>query len=146
MGVFATRSPFRPNPIGLSCVRLSSIELDTPEGPVIHVTGADLMDGTPIYDIKPYIKYADARPEAVCGYVDSLDERSLRVVLPGELAQKIQEREVIPALIETLRLDPRPSYHDDPSREYGMAFAGYNVRFKVREDVLEVIDIELNRT
>ena len=146
MGVFATRSPFRPNPIGLSCVRLSSIELDTPEGPVIHVTGADLMDDTPIYDIKPYIKYADARPEAVCGYVDSLDERSLRVVLPGELAQKIQEREVIPALIETLRLDPRPSYHDDPSREYGMAFAGYNVRFKVREDVLEVIDIELNRT
>ena len=141
MGVFATRSPFRPNPLGLSCVRLSSIELDTPDGPVIHVTGADLMDGTPIYDIKPYIKYADARPEAVCGYVDSLDERSLRVVLPGELAQKIQDKEIIPALVETLRLDPRPSYHDDPLREYGMSFAGYNVRFQVHDDTLEVIDI-----
>lgn len=141
MGVFATRSPFRPNPLGLSCVKISSIELDSPDGPVINVTGADLMDGTPIYDIKPYIRYADARPEAVCGYVDELDERALKVVLPGELAQRIKEREVIPSLIETLRLDPRPSYHSDPHREYGMSFAGYNIRFTVVDGVLEVKDV-----
>ena len=142
IGVFATRSPFRPNPLGLSCVKISSVEPDTPEGPVIYVTGADLMDGTPIYDIKPYIRYADARPEAVCGYVDQLQERSLRVVLPGTLADRVEDTTVIPSLIETLRLDPRPSYHDDPQREYGMSFAGYNVRFMVRNDILEVTDIQ----
>jgi tRNA-Thr(GGU) m(6)t(6)A37 methyltransferase TsaA len=142
MGVFATRSPFRPNPLGLSCVKISSVEPDTPEGPVIYVTGADLMDGTPIYDIKPYIRYADARPEAVCSYVDQLQERSLRVVLPGTLADRVEDTTVIPSLIETLRLDPRPSYHDDPQREYGMSFAGYNVRFMVRNDFLEVTDIQ----
>ena len=141
MGVFATRSPFRPNPSGLSCVKVSSVELDSQDGPVIYVTGADLMDGTPIYDIKPYIRYADARPEAVCGYVDDLKERTLKVVFPGELARKIEDREVIPSLIETLRLDPRPSYHDDPHREYGMAFAGYNIRFTVMDGVLEVTDV-----
>ena len=141
MGVFATRSPFRPNPLGLSCVKVSSVELDSQDGPVIYVTGADLMDGTPIYDIKPYIRYADARPEAVCGYVDDLKERTLKVVFPGELARKIEDREVIPSLIETLRLDPRPSYHDDPHREYGMAFAGYNIRFTVMDGVLEVTDV-----
>ena len=141
MGVFATRSPFRPNPLGLSCVKVSSVELDSQDGPVIYVTGADLMDGTPIYDIKPYIRYADARPEAVCGYVDDLKERTLKVVFPGELARKIEDREVIPSLIEILRLDPRPSYHDDPHREYGMAFAGYNIRFTVMDGVLEVTDV-----
>ncbi len=141
MGVFATRSPFRPNPLGLSCVRLSSVEFDTPEGPVINVTGADLMDGTPIYDIKPYIKYADSRPEAVCGYVDELDERQLKVVFPTHLSDRISEKEIIPSLVETLRLDPRPSYHSDPDREYGMSFAGYNVRFVVKDSILEVIDI-----
>ena len=141
IGVFATRSPFRPNPLGLSCVKVSSVDLDPQDGPVIYVTGADLMDGTPIYDIKPYIRYADARPEAVCGYVDDLKERTLKVVLPGNLAQKIEDRDVIPALIETLRLDPRPSYHDDPHREYGMAFAGYNIRFTVMDGVLEVTDV-----
>lgn len=141
MGVFATRSPFRPNPLGLSCVGLEAIELDTPDGPVIHVSGADLMDCTPIYDIKPYIKYADSRPEAVCGYVDGLQERLLQVNLPEELAERIADRNLIPALLETLRLDPRPSYHDDPDREYGMSFAGYNVRFKVMSDVLEVMEI-----
>ena len=86
MGVFATRSPFRPNPLGLSCVRISDIDLNTPDGPVIYVTGADLMDGTPIYDIKPYIRYADSRPEAVCGYVDELHERCLKVVVPAGLS------------------------------------------------------------
>ena len=142
MGVFATRSPFRPNPLGLSCVKLSSIELETPDGPVIHVEGADLMDGTPIYDIKPYIRYADSRPEAVSGYVDTLHEKSLKVVLPTNLSDRIVEKEIIPSLIETLRLDPRPSYHDDPQREYGMSFAGYNVRFTVRNDILDVTDIQ----
>jgi tRNA-Thr(GGU) m(6)t(6)A37 methyltransferase TsaA len=141
MGVFATRSPFRPNPLGLSCVELESIEIDAQDGPVIIVRGADLMDGTPIYDIKPYIRYADARPEAVCGYVDDLQERCLKVVLPKELSERVEDRSVIPSLIETLQLDPRPSYHNDPEREYGMLFAGYNVRFTVTEDVLNVIDI-----
>ena len=141
MGVFATRSPFRPNPLGLSCVRISDIDLNTPDGPVIYVTGADLMDGTPIYDIKPYIRYADARPEAVCGYVDELQERCLKVVIPAGLSDNIEEKNIIPSLIETLRLDPRPSYHNDPDRDYGMSFAGYNVRFRVSDDTLTVTDI-----
>lgn len=143
MGVFATRSPFRPNPLGLSCVKMDSIEFSSPDGPVINVCGADLMDGTPIYDIKPYIKYADSRPEAVCGYVDRLEEKSLRVVFPSELADRVADKSVIPPLMETLRLDPRPSYHDDPERVYGLSFAGYNVKFRVTGQVLNVIDIEV---
>lgn len=142
MGVFATRSPFRPNPLGLSCVKVDSIELSTPDGPVINVLGADLMDGTPIYDIKPYIRYADSRPEAVCGYVDALEERSLKVVFPSGLSDRIADKTIIPSLMETLRLDPRPSYHNDPERVYGLSFSGYNVRFKVVEAVLTVTDIE----
>lgn len=143
MGVFATRSPFRPNPLGLSCVKMDSIEFSSPEGPVINVCGADLMDGTPIYDIKPYIKYADSRPEAVCGYVDRLEEKSLRVVFPSGLADRVADKSVIPPLMETLRLDPRPSYHDDPERVYGLSFAGYNVKFRVAGQVLNVIDLEV---
>ncbi len=142
IGVFATRSPFRPNPLGLSCVKIDSIELSTHEGPIINVCGADLMDGTPIYDIKPYIKYADARPEAVCGYVDSLEERSLKVFFPPELSGRIHDREIIPSLVETLRLDPRPSYHDDPERVYGLSFAGLNVKFRVEDGILTVTDVE----
>lgn len=142
MGVFATRSPFRPNPLGLSCVKVDSIELSTPDGPVINVLGTDLMDGTPIYDIKPYIRYADSRPEAVCGYVDALEERSLKVVFPSGLSDRIADKTIIPSLMETLRLDPRPSYHNDPERVYGLSFSGYNVRFKVVEAVLTVTDIE----
>ena len=141
MGVFATRSPFRPNPLGLSCVKIAEIELSGPEGPTITVFGSDLMDGTPIYDIKPYIRYADARPEAVCGYVDTLHERRLRVVFPSELSDRIEDKTVIPSLVEVLGLDPRPSYHNDPEREYGMSFAGYNVRFTVSDDILTVIAI-----
>lgn len=142
MGVFATRSPFRPNPLGLSCVKIVSIDVDTPEGPVIYVSGADLMNGTPIYDIKPYIRYADSRPEAVCGYVDELEERSLKVIFPSGLADRVADKTVIPSLMETLRLDPRPSYHDDPERTYGLSFAGYNVRFMVNGNVLTVTDLE----
>lgn len=142
MGVFATRSPFRPNPLGLSCVEVESIDLDTSNGPLIHVRGADLMDGTPIYDIKPYIKYADARPHAVCGYVDGLQERSLKVNIPKEIAVAIPDKTVLEALVQTLSLDPRPSYHDDPDREYGLSFAGLNVKFKVFLRILTVTAIE----
>ena len=119
LGVFATRSPFRPNPLGLSCVEI----------------------GTPIYDIKPYIRYGDSRQQAVCGYVDALEERSLKVVFPSELSGRIGDTSVIPSLIETLRLDPRPSYHDDPERVYGLSFAGLNVKFKVNGPVLTVVDV-----
>ena len=142
MGVFATRSPFRPNPLGLSCVEIESIELDTADGPVINVRGADLMDGTPIYDIKPYVKYADSRPHAQCGFVDKLQEKSLKVVLPQEQSSVIEDKSLIPSLIETLQLDPRPSYHDDPERVYGLSFAAYNVKFTVNADVLTVLQIE----
>ena len=142
MGVFATRSPFRPTPLGLSCVEIDHIEHDSDEGPVIYVKGADLMDGTPIYDIKPYIKYADSRPHAVCGYVDRLSERSLKVIIPSEISSAVKGKTVLPALVEVLSLDPRPSYHDDPDRVYGLSFAGYNVRFKVDDGVLTVVGIE----
>ena len=142
MGVFATRSPFRPNPIGLSCVELVGIEVSRELGTVLIVKGADLMDGTPIYDIKPYISYADSRPHARCGYVDQLRERNLKVVMPSEIAEKFSDKEKLPALIEVLKLDPRPSYHDDPQRVYGMSFAGHNVKFCVHDGVLTVSDIE----
>lgn len=144
MGVFATRSPFRPNPLGLSCVQIENVLMDDKDGPVIDVLGADLMDGTPIYDIKPYISYADSRPHAVCGYVDGLKERSLKVVIPPEMTAGITDRSIMPALVETLGLDPRPSYHDDPERVYGLSFAGYNVKFRVSGKVLEVISLETN--
>jgi len=142
MGVFATRSPYRPNPLGLSCVEIESVDLRSSEGPVIYVKGSDLMDGTPIYDIKPYIKYADSRPDAACGYVDGLSERKLNVKISPELVAKVTDDDVLAALVETLSLDPRPSYHNDPNREYGLSFAGYNVRFVVSDGVLDVVDIE----
>lgn len=141
MGVFATRSPFRPNPLGLSCVELERVETDGSDGPVLYVRGADLMDGTPIYDIKPYIKYSDSRPDAVCGFVDNLSERSLEVVIPDAAAREIGDQYVMEALVQTLSLDPRPSYHDDPDRIYGMSFEGLNVRFKVDGKVLEVVSV-----
>lgn len=143
MGVFATRSPYRPNPLGLSCVELESIDFDDPEGPVLYVRGADLMDGTPIYDIKPYIRYADSHPDAVCGYVDELSERKLRVKMSPELVAKVDDDDVLAAMVEMLSLDPRPSYHNDPHREYGLSFAGYNVRFIVCDGVLEVVNIKI---
>lgn len=142
MGVFATRSPFRPNPLGLSCVEIERIELEGKDGPVIYVRGADLMDGTPIYDIKPYVRYADCRPEAVCGYVDSLQERTLEVIVPCEISESIEDPAILTSLTEVLSLDPRPSYHDDPERVYGLSFAGLNVRFKVAEGILTVVEIK----
>ena len=141
MGVFATRSPFRPNPLGLSCVEIERIEYDSPDGPVIIVNGADLVDGTPIYDIKPYIRYADSRPDACCGYVDSLSESRLSVHFPENIAELYRHRIDIAALIQVLELDPRPSYHNDPERVYGMRFMDFDVRFVVNGNILTVIDL-----
>ena len=140
MGVFATRSPFRPNPLGLSCVEVAGIEYSATDGHVIIVKGADLMDGTPIYDIKPYIRYADSHPQARCGYVDSLEECRLKVVVPDDLSLKMGDK--ASELISALALDPRPSYQNDPHRIYGMSFAGRNVSFRVMGDTLTVTDVE----
>jgi tRNA-Thr(GGU) m(6)t(6)A37 methyltransferase TsaA len=140
MGVFATRSPFRPNPIGLSSVRVESIELETQQGPVIHTIGADLMEGTPILDIKPYITYADCHPEAKCGFVDTLSERTLQVQIPTNLAGLLSEEECS-VLKEILSLDPRPAYQNDPQKVYGLPFVGHDIHFKVDGKVLTVIEI-----
>ena len=131
LGVFATRSPFRPNPIGLSCVRLERMELHSAEGPVLHVAGADLMDGTPIFDIKPYVPYADAHPEASSGFTAALPDATLNVVFPDEWRHLFTAGQQA-AIIGILERDPRPHYHDDPDRVYGMTFAEYNVRFRVQ--------------
>lgn len=141
MGVFATRSPYRPNPIGLSCVQLESIEYDSPDAPVLIVRGADLVDGTPIYDVKPYIRYADSHPESFCGYVDSLNEPNLEVYVPEHISVKFKDRIDFPTLRQVLSLDPRPSYQNDPERVYGMPFMGFDVKFSVRDAVLTIIDI-----
>lgn len=141
MGVFATRSPFRPNAVGLSCVKLERVELDTPEGPVLHISGADLMDGTPIFDLKPYLPYADCRPEATGGFVEGLAERSLRVSCPEELLTRLPE-EKRQALLDVLAHDPRPSYQNDPERVYGFSFGGYEVRFSVKEGNLTVLSVD----
>ena len=139
MGVFATRSPFRPNPIGLSCVRLEDITFSDARGPVLHVAGADLMDGTPIYDIKPYLPYADAHPEALGGFAPSPKE-TIEVKSPPELLQKLPEgqRE---ALLGVLAQDPRPQYQNDPVRVYGMSFGGWDVKFRVKDGVLTVLSL-----
>lgn len=140
MGVFATRSPFRPNPIGLSCVRLERIEQHPQWGPVLWVAGADLMDGTPIYDVKPYLPYADCRPEAVGGFASQPKEASLRVECPLELLEPVEESRRA-ALLGVLAQDPRPTYQHDPDRVYGLAFGGWEVKFTVAEDVLTVREI-----
>ena len=139
-GVFATRSPFRPNPIGLSSVKLEKVEIDPKLGPVLHVSGADLMDGTPIYDIKPYIAYTDSHPEAVSGFASKPAEYLLEVDFPDTLLQKVNP-ELRESLIEVLAHDPRPQYHDDPERVYGMEFGGMEVKFKVDGMLLSVVDI-----
>ena len=140
-GVFATRSPFRPNPIGLSSVRLEKIEIDPKLGPVLHVSGADLMDGTPIYDIKPYIAYTDSHPEAVSGFASKPAEYLLEVVFPEHLLEKVvpEKRE---SLIAVLAHDPRPQYQDDPERVYGMEFGGVEVKFRVEGETLLVQSIK----
>ena len=139
-GVFATRSPFRPNPIGLSSVKLDRIEMDPQLGPVLHVSGADLMDGTPIYDIKPYIVYTDSHPEAVSGFAQKPTEYLLEVVFPEELLQQVPEEQK-ESLVAVLEHDPRPPYHDDPERVYGMAYAHLEVKFQVEGERLTVVEV-----
>lgn len=145
MGVFATRSPFRPNPLGLSSVRLEAIEHRPEVGPVLIVRGADLMDGTPIYDIKPYIPYADCRPQAVGGFASTPKEATLEVDISPELLSQVPQ-ELREALIGVLAQDPRPTYQHDPERVYGMAFGGLEVRFTVEEPVLHVREITASKS
>ena len=140
MGVFATRSPFRPNPIGLSCVELISVRQDPELGPVLEIGGADLMDGTPVFDIKPYIPYADAHPEASGGFTERTKDYLLKVEFPEALRNRLPEGKQ-EAAAEVLSHDPRPSYQHDPDRIYGIRFAGCNLKFRVQEDRLTVLDV-----
>ena len=140
MGVFASRSPFRPNPIGLSSVKLEEIELNSPDGPILHISGADLMDGTPIYDIKPYLPYVDSHPEASGGFALQQKEGVIGVNCPEELLNRLpaDRRQ---ALLDVLAQDPRPAYQEDAERIYGMDFAGFEVKFKANEQELTVTHI-----
>lgn len=140
MGVFATRSPFRPNNLGLSCVRLLGVEHTDTHGTVLHIGGADLMDGTPIFDIKPYIPYSDAHPEARGGFTDGAGEFLLKVDFPVPLLEKLPQNKR-EAAIGVLSHDPRPSYQKTPGRIYGLTFAGFDIRFTVEEDTLTVIEV-----
>lgn len=139
-GVFATRSPFRPNPIGLSSVKLDGVEF-TSQGPVLHVSGADLMDGTPIYDIKPYLAYVDSHPEASGGFTDQIQDHKLKVDFPAGLLEQVP-KEKRAALLAVLANDPRPGYQKDPDREYGMSFGNQDIHFKVDGELLRVIRID----
>ena len=141
-GVFATRSPFRPNPIGLSSVKLDHIEMDQKLGPVLHVSGIDLMDGTPIYDIKPYIAYTDSHPDAISGFATKPAEYLLEVKFPEDLIPMVPERQR-KSLMAVLAHDPRPQYQDDPDRVYGLAFGNMEVKFKVMQKTLVVQDLKI---
>lgn len=140
LGVFATRSPFRPNSIGLSSVKILQIEKTQDHGTVIHVAGADLMDGTPIFDIKPYIPYCDCHQEATGGFTDSANDYILNVDFPSALLEKIPENKR-QALLDVLSHDPRPSYQSDPERIYGLIFGGKDIHFQVKDNILCVVDI-----
>ena len=141
-GVFATRSPFRPNPIGLSSVRLEKVDFDPKLGPVLYVSGADLMDDTPIYDIKPYIAYTDSHPDAVSSFASTPADYLLEVVFPEDLLNKVEpsKRE---GLKDVLAHDPRPQYQDDPERLYGMAFDTMEIKFRVHEGQIEVVTVSV---
>lgn len=141
VGVFASRSPFRPNGLGLSCVHINKIVMDETLGPVIHVDGADLMDGTPIYDVKPYVAYADSHPEAKSGFVDEHQWTMLQVVFPETLAARIAPDQ-LEGLCQVLALDPRPQYHHDPERVYALSWNCRDVRFKVDGQRLTVVAVE----
>lgn len=145
VGVFATRSPFRPNHMGLSCVKLVAMREEKGLGHVLVVAGADLMDGTPILDIKPYVPYADCHPEATGGFTDETEKRTVEVRCASELLNRLPEGSRA-ALLGVLREDPRPAYQDDPNRVYGFPFAGHEVRFRVTEGVLTVLDVEEKQT
>ena len=140
-GVFATRSPFRPNPIGLSSVKLEAVEVDETLGPVLVISGADLMNGTPIYDIKPYLPFTDSHPDAVGGFADAFVVYGLEVHVPEELLALVPEDKQ-EALLGVLAQDPRPSYQNDPERVYGVCFGTQNIRFQVKENVLTVIAVD----
>lgn len=140
MGVFATRSPFRPNAIALSSVKLERVEFDSELGPVLHISGADLMDNSPIFDIKPYLPYTDSHPEASNGFALATADAVLRVDIPEELLRRIPESRRA-ALHDVLAQDPRPAYQNEPERVYGFEFAGFEVKFKVSGDLLTVCDI-----
>lgn len=139
-GVFATRSPFRPNPIGLSSVKLEKIEFHQELGPMIHISGADLMDGTSIYDIKPYLPGFDVHTDAVGGFTERIEDHKLKVEFPRELLALIPE-EKKENLIAVLANDPRPGYQKDPNRIYGMPFGTKDIRFRVQEELLTVIEV-----
>lgn len=141
MGVFATRTPFRPNEIGLSSVKILSIENTEKYGPVIHVAGADLMDSTPIFDIKPYIPYSDCHADATGGFTDTADDFLLEVDFPDDFLQMVPQNKR-QALVGVLQHDPRPSYQQDIDRSYGLSFGGFNIRFQVKEKRLTVIDVQ----
>lgn len=141
MGVFATRSPFRPNPIGLSCVRLAGVELHSELGPILKVRGADLLDGTPIFDIKPYVPYADSKPQALGGFASIPKEATLTVDIPTELLERIPP-EKRAALTGVLAQDPRPAYQEDEARIYGMGFGGLDIKFRVEGTRLTVVAVE----
>ena len=143
MGVFATRSPFRPNAVGLSCVKLEGVAQEDGLGSVLIVSGADLMDGTPIYDIKPYLPYADAHPEARGGFAPAAKE-TIRVECAPELLESVPGRQRA-ALLGVLAQDPRPQYQDDPARVYGMSFGGWDVKFRVQSGTLEVMSLTKNK-
>ena len=140
MGVFATRSTFRPNALGLSSVKLERVEIDAHGRPLLHVLGADLMDGTPIYDIKPYLTTTDCHPDAIDGFVATHRHVAVQVVIPDEIAKKIPA-ELLHGLHEVLAQDPRPAYHHDPERVYGFPFGAFDIQFKVNEETLTVVGI-----
>lgn len=141
VGVFASRSPFRPNAVALSSVRLSRVDYGAKNGPRVYVRGADLVDGTPIYDIKPYVSLADCHPEARCGFVDKRKIRRLRVEIPQNISREFLS-EQLAALRKVLELDPRPHYHNDAEKLYGMPFMEYDVKFRVDGDALEVVELQ----
>lgn len=140
MGVFATRSPFRPNNLGLSCVKLLGVEETEDYGTVLHVAGADLLDGTPIFDIKPYIPYSDAKPDALGGFTDTAGDFLLEVDFPAPLLEILPEKKRS-AVVGVLSHDPRPSYQKDPDRIYGLSFAGFDIRFRVNDRLLTVLEV-----
>ena len=144
MGVFATRSPFRPNALGLSSVALERVEWESPQGPLLHVRGADLMDGTPIYDIKPYLPFTDSHPEASAGFAAAQFSRALEVEIPERWLRQIPERHRR-TVAELLAQDPRPSYHQDGERVYGFPYAGMEIRFRVENQKAVVVEVLENK-
>lgn len=141
VGVFATRSPFRPNSLALSCLRLEKIEFDSDKGPILHLLGADMMDGSPVYDIKPYVPHADLKPNAKGGFSDTIEEYHLQVIIPDHVSAILGKERTL-CLYDALREDPRPSYIENDDRVYGFYFDIYEIKFKVEEKILTVIEIK----